>query len=176
VQKSVTGTISGSGATVGLATLTELLRLTTKGTLVDTSILGTREWATITLKLANTGRGLAGHVVNSVLVTKPIGTLHGIVHVPSPVILVHAKFQLEAIRYQAKFSRDLLSKSSVDTTLGSDSVTSCGEQLGDTSSVESSLGQTEGSAQTGTTGTDNDGIVLVVLRKSDPIVFLLIRR
>jgi len=48
-------------------------------------------------------------------------------------------------------------------------VTSRGEQLGDTSSVESSLGQTEGSAQTGTTGTDNDGIVLVILRKSDPI-------
>jgi hypothetical protein len=42
-------------------------------------------------------------------------------------------------------------------------VTSCGEKLGDTSCVESSLGQTEGSAQTGTTGTDNDGIVLVIL-------------
>jgi hypothetical protein len=91
VQKSVTGTISGSGATVGLATLTELLGLTTESTLVDTSILGTGEGATVTLKLANTGGGLAGHVVNGVLVTKPIGTLHGIVHVPSPVILVHAK-------------------------------------------------------------------------------------
>jgi hypothetical protein len=42
-------------------------------------------------------------------------------------------------------------------------VTSRGEQLRNTGSVESSLGQTEGSAQTGTTGTDNDGIVLVVL-------------
>jgi hypothetical protein len=35
-----------------------------------------------------TGRSLAGHVVNGILVTKPIRTLHGIVHVPSPVILV----------------------------------------------------------------------------------------
>lgn len=67
---------------------------------------------------------------------------------------------------------DLLSKSSVDTTLGSDSVTSGGEQLGNTSSLESGLSQTEGSAQTGTTGTDNDSIVLVILRKSDSMVLL----
>lgn len=60
---------------------------------------------------------------------------------------------------------NLLSKGSVDTTLGSDSVTSRGEQLGNTGSVEASLGQTEGGTQTGTTGTDDDGIVLVVLRK-----------
>jgi hypothetical protein len=105
VQKSVTSTVSGSGATVGLATFTELLRLTAEGTLVNTSILGTGEGATVTLKLADTGRGLAGHVVNSILVTKPIGTFHGIVHVPSPVILVHAKFQLDAIRNLAKFSK-----------------------------------------------------------------------
>lgn len=47
------------------------------------------------------------------------------------------------------------------------------EQLGNTGSVETSLGQTEGSAETGTTGTDNDGIVLVVLQRSDfhPIFF-----
>jgi len=49
-------------------------------------------------------------------------------------------------------------------------VTSCREQLGDTSSVESSLGQTKGGAQTGTTGTNNDGIVLVILRELDPIL------
>jgi hypothetical protein len=54
-------------------------------------------------------------------------------------------------------------------------VTSCGEQLGDTSSLESSLGQTESSAQTGTTGTDNEGIVLVILHKLDTVNLLSIR-
>jgi hypothetical protein len=58
---------------------------------------------------------------------------------------------------------DVLSESSVDTTLGGDSVTSGREQLGHTGGFEASLGKTEGSAQTGTTGTDNDGIVLVIL-------------
>lgn len=62
---------------------------------------------------------------------------------------------------------NLLSKGSVDTTLGGDGVGSGREKLGNTGSVETSLGQTEGSTQTGTTGTDNDGIVLVVLQQSE---------
>ena len=57
----------------------------------------------------------------------------------------------------------LLSKSSVDTTLSSDSVTSGREKLGNTRSVETSFCQTESRTQTGTTGTNDDGIVLVVL-------------
>lgn len=59
--------------------------------------------------------------------------------------------------------RNVLSKGRVDTTLGSDSVTSGGEELRDTGSVESSLRETESGTQTGTTGTDDDGIVLVIL-------------
>jgi hypothetical protein len=62
---------------------------------------------------------------------------------------------------------NLLSKSSIDTTLGSDGVRTSREELGDTSSVETSLGQTEGSTQTGTTGTNDNGIVLVILRQSE---------
>jgi len=57
----------------------------------------------------------------------------------------------------------LLSKSSVDTTLSSDSVTSGREKLGNTGSVETSFRQTKSRTQTGTTGTNDDGIVLVVL-------------
>ena len=62
---------------------------------------------------------------------------------------------------------DVLSKSSVDAALGSNSVRSRREQFGDTSSVESSLRQTEGGAETSTTGTDDDGIVFVVLHLLD---------
>ena len=40
---------------------------------------------------------------------------------------------------------------------------SSGKQFGDTSSVEASFRKTEGGSQTSTSGTDNDGIVLVVL-------------
>lgn len=83
--------------------------------------------------------------MNSILITQPIGTLDGIVHVPSPVVLVH------------------VSKGGVDATLGGDSVTSGREKLGDTGSVEAGLSETEGGSQTGATCTDNEGIVLVIL-------------
>jgi hypothetical protein len=73
------------------------------------------------------------------------------------------------IRSPARERRNLLSESSVDTTLGSNSVTSRGEELRNTSSLESSLGKTEGSAQTGTTGTDDDSIVLVILCELDQL-------
>jgi hypothetical protein len=59
-----------------------------------------------------------------------------------------------------------LSKSSIDTSLSCDSVTSGWEELRDTRSVEASLGQTEGSAQTGTASANDDSIVFVVLNRS----------
>lgn len=73
---------------------------------------------------------------------------------------------------------DVLSKGSVDTTLSGDGVRSGREKLGNTSSVEASLGQTEGRTQTGTTGTNDDGIVLVVLqnRSESPLHRSLLHR
>lgn len=60
-------------------------------------------------------------------------------------------------------ARYVLSESGIDTTLSGDSVTSGREELGNTGSVETSLGETESSAQSGTTSTDDDSIILVVL-------------
>jgi len=96
------------------------------------------------LQLDDTVGSLATHVVDSILVSEPVRSLDSIVHVPSPVILAH------------------VSESSVDTSLGSNGVGTGGEKLGDTSSVETSLSETESSAETGTTGTDDKGIVGVV--------------
>ena len=48
------------------------------------------------------------------------------------------------------------------TYLCSDSVGSSREQLGDTGSLETSLGETECGAESSTTGSDDNGIVLVV--------------
>jgi hypothetical protein len=46
--------------------------------------------------------------------------------------------------------------------LGSDGVGTGREELGDTGGVETSLSETEGGTETGTTGTDDEGIVGVV--------------
>jgi len=55
-----------------------------------------------------------------------------------------------------------VSESSVDATLGGDGVGSRREQLGDTGCVETGLGKTERGAQTGTAGSDNNRVVLMV--------------
>lgn len=89
VKKSVSGSVSGSAASVCLATLSEVLRLTTERTLVDLSVLGSREWATVVLQLNDGRRRLSRHVMDGILVSQPIRTLNCVVHVPSPVILVH---------------------------------------------------------------------------------------
>lgn len=56
----------------------------------------------------------------------------------------------------------VLSERGIDTTLSGDSVRTGGKELGDTSSVEASLGKTEGRTQTSSSSTDDNGIVLVV--------------
>jgi hypothetical protein len=53
----------------------------------------------------------------------------------------------------------------VDSTLRSDSVTSRGEELCDAGSVEASLCKTKGSAETGTTSTNDNCIVLMVYHR-----------
>jgi hypothetical protein len=83
--------------------------------------------------------------VDGILVAEPIRTLDGIVHMPSPVVLVH------------------ITQCGIDATLGGDGMTSGREELRYTGRVEASLCKTEGSSQTGAARTDDDSIVLVVL-------------
>lgn len=144
VEQSMASTVGHGTGTVGLTALTELLALTTEGTLVDAALVGSGEGDTEVLELDDGRRSLTSHVVDGVLVTEPVGALDGVVHVPVPVILVH------------------VSQGSVDTTLGSNGVGTSGEQLGDTGGVEAVLGQAEGSAETRTTGAHHHSVVLVV--------------
>lgn len=65
-------------------------------------------------------------------------------------------------------AKHALSKSSIDTSLGGDSVRSRREELRNTGSVEAGFRQAEGRTQTGTTSADDDGIVLVVLMAISP--------
>ena len=86
VQHGVTRTIRSGGSTIRLTALAVVLRLTSERTLVDLAVLATREGKTVCLQLAHRTRSLAAHVVNGVLVTQPVRSLHRIVEVPSPVI------------------------------------------------------------------------------------------
>jgi hypothetical protein len=91
--------IGNGTAAVSLATSTEILRLTSEGSLVNFSFLCSAERHAVRFKFKNSFRSLSGHVVNGILITEPITTLHGVIEVPSPIILMH------------------VAKSGIDTTL-----------------------------------------------------------
>ena len=127
VQHGVSGTISDSAASVSLSTLAEICGLTTEGSLVDLTVTCSAEGHTIGLELTDSDRSLPSHILDGILISEPVGALDCVIEVESPVILVH------------------VAESGVDSTLSGDSVRSGGEQLGNTSSLESSLGETESS-------------------------------
>jgi hypothetical protein len=55
-----------------------------------------------------------------------------------------------------------VAQSCVDTALSGNGVRSGWEKLGDASSFETSLRQTEGGSETCTTSSDDDGVVFVI--------------
>jgi hypothetical protein len=130
VKHGVTSTIGSSSSTISLTTLTIVLGLSTKGTLINLSVLTTREGKTIGFQLTYSTRSFTTHVVNSILVTKPIGTLHSIIEMPTPIILM-----LDIIKRKKQSYH--VTKSSIDTTLSSNSMRTRREQLGNDSSLES---------------------------------------
>merc|ERR1712238_555993 len=138
VQHGVTCAISDGAASVCLATLAVISGLSTESSLVDLAISSSAERHTVGLKLTDSDGCFSSHVLDSILVTEPVGSLDGVIEMVSPIIRMH------------------VSECSVDTALGSDSMGSGGEQLGDASGLESSFRESEGSSESSTTGTDDD--------------------
>lgn len=76
---------------------------------------------------------------------------------PSPVVLGHI-LRANALRTLFKVGgRQTYTKSSIDASLSSHSMTSGREKLGYAGSLEASLCETKGSTETGTTGTAEVG-------------------
>jgi len=104
VKHGVSGTISGTGTSVSLSPRSKFEGLASESALVDLAVVSTREREAVRFELKDSLGRFTAHVVNRVLVSKPIRTLHSVVGVPSPVILCH------------------ISKGGVDTTLGGNGV------------------------------------------------------
>ena len=99
VQHGMACSVSYTRRSVGLSSVTVFQALATQRSLVYETILGPTEWHPIFLKLTDSSWRLLTHVVNGVLVSKPVIALDSVVHMPSPVILGH------------------VARSSIDTTL-----------------------------------------------------------
>jgi hypothetical protein len=84
----VTGAVRGT--TRALHRLfAKVLRMTTKGALINRAVFVTIERHAEVLKLNDGFRRLAAHELNRILITEPVRALHRVIHVPVPVVLAH---------------------------------------------------------------------------------------
>ncbi len=65
------------------------------------SFIGSWEWTSVVFQLYDTLRRFSCHIMNCVLVAEPVWAFHCVVHMPSPVVLVHARSRV--VSTQAKY-------------------------------------------------------------------------
>jgi len=124
VEHGVAGPVGGARAPVRLPPLAIFEALPPEGPLVYLPLLGPAEGQAEFLQLEDRLRRLPAHVVYRVLVPEPVGSLHGVVHVPPPIVGAHVP------------------ERGVDPPLRGDRVGSGREQLRDARGLEPRLGQT----------------------------------
>ena len=83
----MTGAVGGGTGASGLATLTVILGLATKGTLVNTTLFRTGERQAHVFQLKHRLGTFATHIFDGVLVADIVGALDCVIHVPAPVIV-----------------------------------------------------------------------------------------
>mmetsp|Transcript_4714 Transcript_4714/g.11881 ORF Transcript_4714/g.11881 Transcript_4714/m.11881 type:complete len:335 (-) Transcript_4714:384-1388(-) len=128
VEHGMSGPVGGGAAPVRLPSLPEIQALSSERSLVNLPLLRPAEGQAEFLQFQHGLRGLATHVVDGVLIAEPIGSLDGVVHVPSPIVRSHVP------------------QCRVDPALRRDGVRARGEELGDARGLEPRLGEAHGGA------------------------------
>ncbi len=144
MQHRVAGAVGGGAGALGRLGA-EILGHAAEGALVDLAFRRAAERHAEMLEFEHGRYRLAAHVFDRILVAQPVRPLHGVVHVPAPVILAHV----------AERSRD--------AALGGNGVAAGREDLGDAGGLQAGRSHAHGGAQAGAAGTDDDDIVIVVL-------------
>ena len=88
VQHGVAGAVGGRAGALGRA-LAVVGGHAAEGALVDLALVGARERHAPVLQLVDRGGRVAAQVLDRVLVAEPVRPLHGVVHVPAPVVRPH---------------------------------------------------------------------------------------
>src|SRR6185312_2199729 len=145
VQHGVAGAIGGGAGALGGA-LAVMCGHAAEGTLIDLAIfLAAREWQAPMLQLIHGGRRIAAQIFDSVLVTEPVGTLDGVVHVPAPIILAH------------------VAERRCDAALRGNGVRPSWEDFGNAGRAQASFTTTDYGAQPRTARADHNDVVAVIL-------------
>ena len=115
-----------------------------EGSLVDETIRCSRKRHTIMFEFDNGIRRFLAHVFDRILVTEPVGTFDGVIHMPAPIVLAH------------------IAKGRADSALGRNRVAAGWKNLGYARCLQPGLSQAKRRAQAGTTCTYNNDVVGVV--------------
>ena len=86
MQHGMTRPISRTSSPIRLASFPIIQTLSSKRPLIDPSIVRPRKRHPIPLELVNRRRGLPRHIMDSILVSEPVGALDSVVHMPSVVV------------------------------------------------------------------------------------------
>ena len=124
--------------------LAVILHMAAKGALIDAAIFGAAEGHAVMFKLNHRWDGFAAHILDSVLVAQPVRPLHGVIHVPAPIIFAH------------------IAKRGANAALGRDRVAACRKDLGDAGGLQPRRPHAESGAQPGATGAHHHHIIGMV--------------
>ena len=89
VQDRVAGTVGGGAGALHGRALAELGRVAAERALIDLALFGARERHAVMFQLIDRGGRRAREVFHRVGVAQPVRALHGVVHVPLPVVGAH---------------------------------------------------------------------------------------
>src|SRR5262249_3531421 len=99
------------------------------------------------LQFVNGSGRVAAKIFDCILVTEPVGTLDGVVHVPPPIVLAH------------------IAERGRNATLRGDGVGTGRENLRDTSRAQTRLAASDHGAETGSAGAYDDDVIVVILNR-----------
>ena len=144
MQHGVTSTVSRGAGALHRRSGTHILHMTAERALIDLALFRTAEWHAGMFQLVHGGRCFARQIFDRVLIAQPVRSLHGIVHMPGPVIRAH------------------IAQAGSNTALRRHRVRARGENLADARRAQAGFGTAHGGTQARPACADHHGIVHVV--------------
>src|ERR1700737_2555089 len=138
VQEGVSCTVCDSGTTICLASFAVFKGLSTKCTLIYFALICSTKGHAEMFQFDDCAGSFPAHVMNGILVAKPITPLDRIVHMPAPIIFSHiSRFVNRGMVWLG------LPESGVDSALGGDCMRTSWEEFCDAGCVESCFCKTK---------------------------------
>ncbi len=140
VQQRMAGPVGGGAGALRRRPLAEIGGHAAEGALINASVLGARKRHAPMFELIDRGRGVAADIFDRILIAEPVRPLHGVVHVPFPIVRPH------------------IAERGGDAALGRDGMRAGRKDLGDRGGAQSRFRAADDGAQARAAGADDDDI------------------